>query len=102
MDEAQVGINARSSMSAIGKEMEVQSFQYGKAMLNVIIITHMARLIDWTARTIPTERLSCTYDGKTKMITYSRRKKGEGGTKEVSYYAPQYFKFYWTNERVNA
>jgi hypothetical protein len=102
MDEAHVGINARSSMSKVGQEMEKQSFQYGKAMLNVIIITHMARLIDWTARTIPTERLSCTYDGKTKMITYSRRKKGELGTKEVSYYAPQYFKFYWTNERVNA
>ena len=101
MDEAQVGISARSSMSSIGKEMEVQSFQYGKAMLNVIIITHMARLIDWTARTIPTERISCSFDKRTWTITYTRKKKGEQGTKTVSFYAPQYYPYFWTNERVN-
>lgn len=102
MDEAHVGINARASMTELGQEMEKQSFQYGKAMLNVIIITHMARMIDWTARTIPTERLSCSYDKKTKYITYTMRKKGERGTREISYFAPQYFPYYWTNERINA
>lgn len=102
MDEAQVGINARSSMTEVVKEMEVQSFQYGKAMLNVIMIAHIPRLVDWTARTIPTEKLSCTYDKRTKMVTYTRRKKGEPGIKEVTYYAPQYWPFFWTNERINA
>lgn len=102
LDEAHVGINARASMTSIGQEMEKQSFQYAKAMLEVIMITHMARMIDWTARTIPTERLHTAYNKKTKMVTYTRKRKGEKGVREVSYYAPQYFPFFWTNERINA
>jgi hypothetical protein len=102
IDEAYVGINARACMTALGKELEKQSFQYGKMQLDVIVITPMARLIDWTLRTIPTERIACSYDAKTCKITLTIRKKGQRGTREVSYYAPQYWKYYWTNERINA
>ena len=101
VDEAHIGMNARSSMSKLGKEIENQSFQYGKAMLNVIIATHNPRMIDWTIRTIPTEWLSCTFDKTTWRVTYTRKKKGIAGTQEFSYYAPQYYPYYWTNERIN-
>lgn len=102
IDEAYIGINARESMSALGKELEKQSFQYRKMQLEVIIITPMARLIDWTARIIPTERISCSYNERTYEITLTIKKKGQRGTKEVTYDATQYFPNYWTNERVNA
>jgi len=102
IDESQRGMNARSTMSELGKELEVQGFQFGKMQLDVIIITHMARLIDWAMRTIPTEHISCTYNKKTKKVTYSLKKKGQQGTKEVSYYAPKYWGNHWTNEKVNA
>lgn len=102
LDEAHFGINARAGMTSLGQELEKQSFQYGKMQLDVIIITHMARLIDWAIRTIPTERISCTYNEKTRKVTYTIRKKGQQGTREVTYDATQYFPNFWTNEKVNA
>jgi len=102
LDEAHVGMNARGSMTLLGKELETQSFQYGKMQLDVIIITHMARMIDWALRTIPTEHINCTYNKKTRKVAYTLKKKGEQGSKEIVYDATQYFGNYWTNERINA
>lgn len=101
MDEAAAGISARASMTAIGREMSVQNFQFGKSMLKVIIISHVTKLVDWTARMIPTEWISCEFNKKTKYITYKKRVKGKPGEKEISFYAPVYYEFFWTNERVN-
>lgn len=101
VDEYYIGGNARESMSALGRELEKQSFQYRKMQLEVIIVTPMARLIDWTARLIPTEHMLCSYNKKTREITLSIRRKGQKGTKEVTYDATQYWPNYWTNERIN-
>ncbi len=101
VDEAHLGANARAGMTSLGQELEKQAFQLGKMQIDVYIITHMARLIDWAIRTIPTERLSCTYNPKTKEITYTKKKKGEQGTQEITYYAPLYWPNYWTNEKIN-
>jgi hypothetical protein len=101
VDEYYIGGNARESMTALGKELEKQSFQYRKMQLNVIIVTPMAKLIDWTLRVIPTEHISCTYDKRTRKITLQIKKKGEKGVKEVTYLATQYWRNFWTNERIN-
>ena len=102
IDEYYIGGNARESMSALGRELEKQSFQYRKMQLEVVIITPMARLIDWTARMIPTERISCSYNKKTRRIALTIKKKGVKGSREISYDATQYWGNYWTNERINA
>jgi len=102
LDEAHVGMNARAVMSRLGQELEKQSFQFGKMQLDVIIITHMPKLIDWTLRTIPTEHIMCSYNKKTRKITLTSRKKGQQGTREVTYDATRYWPNYWTNERVVA
>ena len=102
IDEYYIGGNARESMGKLGKELLKQSFQYRKMQLEVIIITPMARLIDWTARIIPTEHIWCSYNEKTRRITLTIKKKGVKGTKEVTYDATQYWGNYWTNERVLA
>ena len=102
LDEAHLGINARAGMTGLGQELEKQSFQYGKMQLDVIITTHMARMIDWAIRTIPTERISCTFDPKTRKVTYTTKKKGEHGSREISYDATQYWRNYWTNEKINS
>jgi hypothetical protein len=102
IDEAHKGMNARAGMSTLGQELEKQGFEFGKMKLDVIIITHMARLIDWALRTIPTEHISCTYDAKRRLVTYEIRKKGERGTRSISYDPSQYWGNYWTNEKVNA
>jgi len=101
-DEAYRGMSARNSMSEMGKEWVAEYFQFGKSRLDVIIITHHAKMIDFLARTIPTRRIHCTYNEKTRMVTYTSRRHGETGTKEVTYDATQYWGNYRTNEKVNS
>ncbi len=100
LDEAYVGLNARSSMASLGKEFASTYQQFAKMQLDVIIITPMAKQIDWIARTIPTERIHCEYNGKTSMITLTIRKKGVQGERKVDYDSRQYRKYYKTNERI--
>lgn len=100
IDEYYIGGNARECMSKLGRELGKQSFQYRKMQLEVIIITPMAKLIDWIARVIPTEHILCSYDEKTRKVTLTIRKKGVRGTKTVIYDATQYWANFWTNERV--
>ncbi len=102
VDEYYIGGNARESMSELGRELTKQSFQYRKMQLQVIILTPMARLIDWTARMIPTERINCSYNKKTGKVTLMIKKKGVKGTKEISYDSRPYRRYFWTNERINA
>ncbi|KKN79349.1 hypothetical protein LCGC14_0341310 [marine sediment metagenome] len=102
IDEYYIGANARESMSALGRELEKQSFQYRKMQLEVTFITPMARLIDWTARIIPTERIACEYDEKTGYVTLTIKKKGRKGSREVTFDSKPYRRYYWTNERINA
>ena len=101
-DEAHRGMSARGGMSKMGRAFVDEYFQFGKSLLDVILITHMSRLIDWTARAIPTERIHCSYNEKTYKITYSKKKRGEQGTKEITFDARQYFPYYETNEKVTA
>lgn len=101
IDEYYIGGNARESMTALGKRLEKHSFQYRKRQLDVDIICPMARLADWTTRVIPTERILCHYNEKTRKVTLSITKRGVPGTREVTYDATQYFPNYWTNERIN-
>lgn len=99
-DEAYVGMNARASMQALGKELANQYWQFGKMQLDVIIVTPMARLIDWELRTIPTEHIRCEYNSKTEKITLAIRKRGVRGERKLDYNAPYYRRFYDTNQRI--
>ncbi len=100
VDEAYVGMNARGCMKALGKELANQYWQLGKMQLDVIIVTPMARLVDWELRTIPTEHINCEYNAKTKKITLTIRKKGIQGERKVEYDSTQYWPNYKTNERI--
>jgi hypothetical protein len=102
IDEAHKGMNARAGMTTLGQELEKQGFEMGKMQLDVFIITHMPRLIDWALRTIPTEHISCSYNKKTFNVECEVRKKGEPGTRTFHFDARQYWPNYWTNEKINA
>lgn len=101
IDEYYIGGNARESMSALGRELEKKSFQFRKRRLEVILLTPMARLIDWTARIIPRERIECEYDERTGKVTLEIRKKGIRGTRTISFDSRPYRKYYWTEETIN-
>ena len=100
-DESHQGMSARNGMSSMGREWVGQYYQFGKSELDVIMITHHARMIDFLARLVPTQRIHCRYDPKTFKVHYTLRKKGEQGEKEHSFFAPQYWGNYRTNEKVN-
>lgn len=99
-DEAYVGMNARASMQALGKALANQYWQFGKMQLDVIIVTPMARLIDWELRTIPTEHIGCEYNPKTEKITLAIRKRGVRGERKLDYASSYYRRFYDTNQRI--
>jgi ribosomal protein L7Ae-like RNA K-turn-binding protein len=101
MDEAHVGMSARGGMTKLGKDLVTQCMQFGKSKLDVLMITHMPRLIDWVGRTIPTKQVSCSYNAKNHKVEYSYRKKGIPGVQEHSFDASQYFGNYRSNEKVN-
>jgi len=101
-DESVHGMSARNGMSAMGKEFVGQYYQFGKSKLDVIIITHHARELDYNARLIPSKRIHCTYEKTTFRVTYSMREKGKPGTVEYSFDAREWFGNYLTNEKVNA
>lgn len=100
-DESVRGMSARGGMTTMGREWVAEYFQFGKSLLDVIIITHFARQIDAFARMIPTQRVHCTYDKNTRRVHFTLRKKGEQGETEHSFYAPEYWGNYRTNEKVN-
>lgn len=101
-DEAHRGMSARNGMSSMGKDWVGEYFQFGKSHLDVMLLTHFPRMIDYLARLVPTIFVHCRYDPKTYKVIYTMRKKGEQGEKEHSFYAPQYFKYFRTDEKVNA
>ena len=102
IDEYYIGGSARESMTELGRELSKQSFQYRKMQLQVIFMTPMARLIDWTMRMIPTEQISCSYNKRTRKVTLTIKKRGEKGAKEITFDSTPYRKHFWTNERINA
>jgi hypothetical protein len=101
MDEAHVGMGARNGQSKLGRGLVTQCMQFGKSKLEVMMITHMPRLIDWVGRTIPTKAVDCSYDEKTRTINFTLKEKGQTGTSEHSFDATQYWPYYKTNEKVN-
>jgi hypothetical protein len=100
VDEAQVGMNSRASMTELGRELAKLYHQFGKMQLDVIIVVPMARMVDYLLRTVPNEHIHCNYNESTKKITLSIRKKGVQGEKIVSYYAPEYWGNYDTGRRI--
>ena len=102
MDEAHKGISARATQTEEGREWVAELFQFGKSRLEVFLITHFARMIDYLSRLIPTKRVHCTYNEKTKKVTYTIKQKGVEGEQEHSFDATQYFGRYRTNEKVRA
>lgn len=97
VDEYHLGAGARDSLTALGKAMSKESFLLRRKRLDVDFIIPHQRLGEWTSRLVYTTRISCSYDENTRMITLIE-KKGKEPTKEFSYYAPLYWKYYNTEE----
>jgi hypothetical protein len=100
LDQYEIAGNAREGMGALGKYLEKKSYQFRKRHLEVYVLVPMERLADWTMRGIATERIYCTRDENTNMITLKIKKKGVRGTRTVTYYASEYWRNFDTDEEI--
>lgn len=99
IDEYHMGSHARDFMSGFGKQISKYDTTMRKRHLEMDMMTVHARMIDFNARLMKTGTIHCKhYDRKTQMITYEEKKPGEHSAQEHTYYAPYYWKYYWTDE----
>ena len=80
--------------------LQKKSFQFAKRHLEVYVLVPMERVADWTMRSIATERIYCSYDERTMMVTLKIKKRKVPGTKTVTYYAPEYWPNFDSEEEI--
>ena len=98
IDEGYISGNAREGMSSLVRVITKMSNQIRKRHLHLYLATPNSRQLDWQFRWAQTEHIFCDFNDKTKYITLTIRKKGVRKAQIVSYYAPQYWKYYNTDE----
>jgi len=99
IDESYIGGDARRGMSLLTQVLTWFGSQIRKRGLHLILIAQHGRLIDYRFRLFMTEHILCSYNEKTHMITLDVVERGSRKKKrEYSYYGPQYWKYYNTNE----
>jgi hypothetical protein len=101
MDEYYMGAFNRESMTEVARELSKNSNQYAKKMLRTTITAPMASQLDWSARLLPTTHIQTEYNKKTKIVSCYIKKKGDPGTKVVTYDSLRYRNRYWTNESIH-
>jgi hypothetical protein len=102
IDQAEIIASGRESMTTAGRALYKFGQQIRRLDIEYYLIYTHGRMADWTTKLNWTEHIVASYDKITKMITLMIRKKGDKGKapKEVSFYEPQYRKFYHSDERI--
>tara|TARA_Y100000310_G_scaffold164294_1_gene164122 strand:+ start:4836 stop:5411 length:576 start_codon:yes stop_codon:yes gene_type:complete len=98
IDESYIGGDARMGMTLMTKVLTWFGSQIRKRGLHLILIAQHSRMIDYRFRLFMTKHTICSYNEKTRMITLSVVERGKKKKRTFSYYAPQYWKYYDTNE----
>lgn len=99
MDES-VMTDARNSMTGVGKVVAWFGASGRKRNLHFVLMTQFESMVEKRYRAFATTRVLCEYDERTRYITLHIKKKGRRRKQEVSYYAPQYWKFFRTDEWI--
>jgi hypothetical protein len=102
IDQAEIIASNRESMTSTGKALYKFGQQIRKIDVEYYLLYTHGRMADWTTKLNWTEHVVCSFDKYNKHVTLTIRKKGDKGREpqEVDYYAPQYYKFYRTDERI--
>jgi hypothetical protein len=100
IDQAEVGGSARDSMTSVTKTIMKETSQFRKGGLHVVFIYTSWQEADIILKLKRTELISCKMDYKTNMITVTSQKEGESRESNHDFYAPPYFRFFDTGERV--
>lgn len=98
LDEAYMSNDARRSMDNLSITMTQYGQQLRKRQLETYLLVQHGRLIDWRWKWLAQEEFSCKYFEQTNEIQIVQKFLKKGNQKTFRYYAPQYWKYYDTNE----
>ena len=94
IDESYIGADARAGMSLLTRILTWFGMQIRKRNLHLIVIAQHGRMIDWRFKFFATEHIICSYNEDTHYVTCEITKRGDRRKNVVSYYAPQYWKYF--------
>lgn len=97
IDEAYIGSNAWEYMTSFGKALNKYAMSIRKRHIHLIMIYPHERLATWVYRWAVTERILCTCDDETFMVTLVIKKRKQQ-PKTIEYWACTYWPYYDTDE----
>jgi hypothetical protein len=99
VDEAYIPGDRRDSLNPLVKTISKLGWQIGKRHIYFTMCLPDSSVLDLRFQKIETEHIVCSYDDTAKRITmFIRNRKKYKRPREVSYYAPTYWKYFWTDE----
>jgi hypothetical protein len=99
IDEAYIGGDRRDGLSPLVKVISKLGFQIAKRHITLIMCLPDSSVLDLRFQKLETEHIVTTYDEIERKITmFIRNRKKYKKTREVSYYAPIYWKYYDPDE----
>lgn len=98
IDEAYIEGEARRGMNPLNVLLTWIAQQMRKRKIELYLIVQNGRFIDWRFRFIMSRRILCHYNEKSHMIQLTIKDIRKGTEKNVSYWAPQYWKYFNTDE----
>lgn len=100
IDEAYTGMDARSSGAMLTQIMTYLGMQAGKRAVHLIVVIQHGRMLEWRMRWLAEigEHIYCSFNPRNNRITLTMRGKRYKRMREVTYYAPKYWRYYNTEE----
>lgn len=98
IDEAYIAGDARRGMNSLAVLFTQFGQQMRKRQIELYILVQHGRFIDWRFRYIMSRKILCKYNAKSRMVTLMIKDMRKNTERQVSYWAPQYFKYFDTNE----
>jgi len=98
IDESYLQGEARRGMNSLSLIYTWFAQQMRKRDIELFLLVQHGRFIDWRFRFIAKRKILSRYNEKTHMIRLLVQNMAKGTEKPFSFYAPQYWKYYDTNE----
>ena len=98
IDEAYIQGEARRGMNSLSLIYTWFAQQMRKRDIELFLLVQHGRFIDWRFRYIAKRKILTRYNEKTHMVRLLVQNLGKGTEKPFSFWSPQYWQYYDTNE----
>lgn len=98
IDEAYIQGEARRGMNTLSLMYTWFAQQMRKRDIELFLLVQHGRFIDWRFRYIAKRKILSRYNDKTRIIRLLVQNLSKGTERPFSYWGPQYWKYYDTNE----